>query len=159
MRITLVLADTGRQTPAGLSLLQVGWKATFALPQPDGSITLPEQAVVAFIEAEFAEVNRIHEFDLRLVHEEDEELQQFATGDGLVSSEIHGQILIPQVLGASAGSDSAASLFQQFPVGSLRVSRVPSWYRWEIRIGEQTGRVTFRVNPLPTAPIIGPAAG
>lgn len=158
MRINLVLADTGRQTPAGLSLLQVGWKATFAVPVPDGSFTLPEQAVVAFIDAEFGEVNRVYDAHLRLLSE-DEEPQHFETPMGRINAEVHRQILIPQVLGASAGSDSLASVLFNFPTGSLRVGGVPGWYQWVCSVGEHSGRVAFRVNQQPAAPTFGPPGG
>ncbi len=76
MRINLVLADTARQcqTPAGLSLLQVGWKATFAIPTPDESFTLLEQAVVVFVDAEFGEVNRVYALHLTLMSEDKEQI-------------------------------------------------------------------------------------
>lgn len=153
----MVLADTGRQTPAGLSLLQVGWKATFGLSQPDGSVMLPEQAVVAFVEAEFGEVNRVHEAELRLVNA-DEVTQQIRTPRGLIPAEVHRQVLAPQVLGATAGSDSLTPIFIQFPAGSLSVS-APGWYRWICTIGEARGEMGFQVNPQPNPQTFGPLPG
>jgi hypothetical protein len=159
VNLTLVLADTGRQTPAGLSLLQVGWKATFAVPTPDGSITLPEQAVVIFITAEFAEINRTHDLALRLVDLEDK-VQHFSTGEGLIDAEVHRQVFIPQVMGASLGADSLANVFFQFPMGSIRINSAPGWYRWTCRLSTgDVGEVGFMVNQPPTDATFGPLGG
>lgn len=155
MNVNLVLADTGRQTPLGLSLLQVGWKATFAVPAPEGALTLPEQAVVVFISAEFAEVNRTHDLVLRLV-DRDDQIQRISTPNGLVDAEIRLQVHIPQVMGASLGADSMATIFAPFPMGTLRVARAPEWYRWVCRLGTgDSGEIGFMVNQQPTQPTIG----
>jgi hypothetical protein len=155
MRITLVLADTGRQTPSGLSLLQVGWKATFGIPQEDGSFTLPEQAVVVFIEAEFGEVNRIFDTHVRLVNEDTQALQHFNAPTELLTAEVTQPLVIPPVLGATAGSESFASMLFNFATGNLRVDAVPGWFRWICTVGEDTGSMLFRVNEPPAQPQFG----
>jgi hypothetical protein len=157
MRINLVLADTGRQTAAGLSLLQVGWKATVAIPAPGGGFTLPEQAVVAFIDAEFGEVNHVYEAHLTLLNDE-EETQHFQTPGGLITAEVHRQILIPQVPGASVGSDSLASVLFCFPAGGIRIGGVPGRYKWTCQVADTTGEISFRVNQQPTMPTFGSTA-
>jgi hypothetical protein len=160
VKITLVLADTGRQTPAGLSLLQVGWKSTFGASQPDGSFILPEQAVVVFVEAEFSEINRVYSTDLWLV-DRDNNPQQFNTPNGPIDAEVHRQVLIPQVMGASIGVDSSlATVFYDFPMGNIRVKEVPGWYRWMFKLDNgETGETGFMVNPAPVQPSFGPLAG
>jgi hypothetical protein len=159
MRVTLILADTGRQTPSGISLLQVGWKATFAIPRGDGSFTLPEQAVVVYIEAEFGEVNRVYDTHLRLVSSSDEEIQHFNQPQGIVNAEVRSQVLIPQVLGATAGSDSCATLLFPFPAGTIRVGGGPTAYKWICRVGSDEGHTEFWVNSPPTAPSVGGSPG
>lgn len=157
MNIWVILADTGRGAPGtgGLNLLNAGWTSTTAMPLPDGSFTIPGQAVAIFVEVPWDQINR--EFDVVVELLDDEgHVADLAGPNGPEPARAEHSIGVPPVVGAPNGTPGRIAWLWDLPAGSLRVAPRCS-YIWRVKIGDDAGQAGFWVEAPPAEPKIGQA--
>ena len=149
------MADTGRpqQPGPGINVLNAGWTATTAQPLPAGGYTLPSQAVVAFIEADLPELNRLYTLVAELV-DDNEQPARLMGAEGEQPARFELTVIVPPVPGAPPSSPGRATVVIDLPGGSLRIQNPRRWYSWRISIGTQSVRAGFWVDAFAPPPIV-----
>jgi hypothetical protein len=158
MKIRLVLADTGRVVGAAASLLNAGWTATTAIVVPGGGWTLPGQALAAFLEAPWDQLNKPHLLKLELVDDEGKVVQLAAQEGVDREALITYPVIVQPVPGAPNGTPGYATVLVDLTAGTLRIPAPRHRYIWRAVIEddpEGTDEIGFWVNAPAQQPTIG----
>ncbi len=152
-----VLADVARPGSAGnVSLLNAAWAFTTAapLPQPGEGWTLPAQALVVFIEAQWQELNKPHSVVIALQNEDSEPVE-FRDAGSLRPATITTSITVPSTPGAPNGTSGRGHVLVDLGGGTLLIRRAPGRFIWRVTVGSDKAEVGFWVNVPPQQPKIG----
>jgi len=146
-----VLADTGRPSGSAVNLLNAGWAITTAAPVDDGSWTIPEQAVVVFLEVDWSECNKALGVALELFDDDGQPASLFVDGQ-LRPAKIESDVYVPPVPGAPNGTPGAASFMVGVEAGVIRLSAPRRRYIWRLTVGgTELATVGFWVHQQPVA--------
>lgn len=160
MRISLVLADTGRPNIGSgtLNLLNAGWTFTTGIPVEPAGFAIPSQVLAIFVEAPWDQLNRPWPMILELVDDEAGRAQLVTGAEGapLVDARIEQEITVAPVPGAPNGTPGTATYLAEFPAGALRVPAARRRYIWRVTVGADLAEVGFWVGaPTQVLPKIG----
>lgn len=158
MNISVILADVARPNgPAAgsLNLLNAGWTVTTGFPLAEGGYALPPQAVAAFIEATWDQLNRPHPVVLELVDDEGHHAELIT--DQAQAARIDHEITIPPVAGAPNGTPGLGTFVMELGPGAIRIPATRRRYVWRVSIAGSVGEVGFWVHAQPPVPVIGGA--
>lgn len=157
MRVFPVLADAARPgTTGNVSMLNGGWAFTTAapIPSPGTGWTLPAQALVVFVEAEWPELNRPQDVVIGLLDEDAEHVSLRNEGQ-TTPARITTSVTVPSTAGAPNGTPGRAHLLVDLGGGSLQIKRAPARLIWKVAVGTEAAEIGFWVNAPPSQPKIG----
>lgn len=137
-------------------MLNAAWSFTTAspLPAPGEGWTLPAQALVVFIEAEWQELNRPHPVQIELLDEDSERVELRDEGQ-LRPATITASITVPSTPGAPNGTPGRGHVLLDLGGGTLLIKRAPGRLIWRVTVGTDTAETGFWVNVPPHQPRIG----
>jgi hypothetical protein len=154
VKVHILLADKGTNNPpqGTLNLLNAGWSVTTVHP---GHPT-PDQAVAVFVEAEWNECNKPHDFVLELVDAEGN-LVMVPAINGQQALRLEQQLTVPSISGAPNGTPGRVSMLIELQGGGLPLV-VGQRYCWIVHIDDRTDeqwQTSFFVAGPPPPPVVG----